>query len=467
MGEVAASRLEGTRGGRRRQRFVLSVTMLAALVPAATRASEGPLVRGDLPRRADLGFGTTEADGGLAVRRLDPAAPAAVAGLRDGDRIVAVGGTGANRPYVTADLLRRAVGGKPLALRVAREGRDLDVRFTPPSQPLERLAGVETVYDVLATPDGARLRTLLTRPAGASGPVPAIFVTQWVSCDTIEIPEEKNRDGAAQLLAALAQRSGMATIRVERTASGDSDGPACHELDYDTEVAHYRHAFEQLTRSPWVDPARVVVLGLSLGSTTAPLVAVGHRVAGVVVSGGGAETYFERMLTFDRLAFERGGTPPAEVHDKLLAHVRFLQHYLVDGEDPRAIAAADPRLAGVWKEMRGTDDGAHYWRPYAWHRQAAARNFLAAWAAIDAPVLVLHAQHDQFEAEAGHRLIAEAVNRLRPGTATFLSIANLGHDFAVYPSAEAAMRWENGVTTAELVIEPILQWLRARGLAKP
>jgi pimeloyl-ACP methyl ester carboxylesterase len=173
------------------------------------------------------------------------------------------------------------------------------------------------------------------------------------------------------------------------------------------------------------------------------------------------------MLTFDRLAFERGGTAPAEVHDKLLAHARFLERYLLDGEDPGAIAAADPRLAGVWKEMRGTDEGAHYWRPYAYHRQAAARNFLAAWAAIDAPVLVLHAQHDQFEAEAGHRLIAEAVNRLRPGTATFLSIANLGHDFAVYPSPEAAMRWESGVTAAELVIEPIVQWLRARGLAKP
>jgi pimeloyl-ACP methyl ester carboxylesterase len=115
--------------------------------------------------------------------------------------------------------------------------------------------------------------------------------------------------------------------------------------------------------------------------------------------------------------------------------------------------------------MRGTDDGAHYWRPYAWHRQAAARNFLAAWAGIAAPVLVIHAEHDQFEAEGGHRLIVDTANRLRPGSGTFVQVPGLGHDYAVYPSAAAAMAWERGVDAPELVVAPILDWLRGRGLA--
>jgi pimeloyl-ACP methyl ester carboxylesterase len=115
--------------------------------------------------------------------------------------------------------------------------------------------------------------------------------------------------------------------------------------------------------------------------------------------------------------------------------------------------------------MRGTGNGVHYGRPYAWHRQAARRDFLAAWAEVDAPVLVLYAEHDQFEPPAGHRLIVDALERLRPGTATYVELPGMGHDWAVYPSAEAAMRWERGVDAPELVVEPMLRWLRSLGLA--
>jgi dienelactone hydrolase len=78
---------------------------------------------------------------------------------------------------------------------------------------------------------------------------------------------------------------------VDRAGGGDSEGPRCHELDYDTEVAHYRFALEKLRRSERLDPDRVVVFGMSLGATTAPLVARGQNVAGVIASGGGALTY--------------------------------------------------------------------------------------------------------------------------------------------------------------------------------
>ena len=457
--------LESSRARARSRRRASSIGLLllalAGAGPARPQPPSAPRVEGDLARAALLGFRVAEVDGGLVVRRLDPASPAALAGLRDGDRIEAVLGRPVDAPHIGEDLLRRLDGGVPAELRVSRAGGAATVRFTPAPQPLETLAGVEQLYGVLATRDGARLRTLLTRPAGATSPLPAVFVTQWVSCDSIEVHDQS---GTSTLLRALAERSGMATIRVERSTGGDSEGPGCHELDYDTEVAHYRHALAELSRHPWVDPARVVVLGLSLGSTTAPLVAEGFPVAGVAVTGAGAATYYERMLAFDRLAFERQGDP-RELHARLLAHARFHQAYLLDGEDPRAIAERRPELAGVWGAMRGTGDGTHYGRPYDWHRQAARRDFLSAWAALRAPVLVLYAEYDQFEPAAGHRLIVETRNRLQPGSAQYVELPRMGHDFAVYPTPEDAMRWERGAPAAELVVEPILAWLRARGLA--
>ena len=48
----------------------------------------------------------------------------------------------------------------------------------------------------------------------------------------------------------LAQKSGMALIRVERSGTGDSEGPGCDTLDYDTEVRHYREALDQLREAP-------------------------------------------------------------------------------------------------------------------------------------------------------------------------------------------------------------------------
>ena len=54
------------------------------------------------------------------------------------------------------------------------------------ARPLEDLAGLETEYGVVRTSEGVRLRTILTRPEGASGRLPAIFIAQWVSCGSIE-----------------------------------------------------------------------------------------------------------------------------------------------------------------------------------------------------------------------------------------------------------------------------------------
>jgi predicted acyl esterase len=99
------------------------------------------------------------------------------------------------------------------------------------AKPLQALPGLETEYGSVRTSEGVRLRTILTRPAGATKRLPAIFLTQWVSCGTIDF--KAGREG---LLPDLAARSGMVLIRVERAGTGNSEGPACSELDYETEV---------------------------------------------------------------------------------------------------------------------------------------------------------------------------------------------------------------------------------------
>src|SRR5262249_49524425 len=154
--------------------------------------------------------------------------------------------------------------------------------------------------------------------------LPAVFLVQWVSCGSLEF-----RHGRPNQLRDLARASGMVLIRVDRAGTGDSEGPPCDKLDHDTEIAHYRAALAKLSRHPWVDPDRVVLYGSSLGATSAPLVAEGYPIAGIIAQGGGALSYLERMINFDSLNLERAGkVPPEQFTREMARRVAFQHAYL-------------------------------------------------------------------------------------------------------------------------------------------
>jgi hypothetical protein len=327
------------------------------------------------------------------------------------------------------------------------------------SGPLEFTQGLETRYEQVRMADGRRLRVFLTRRSGAARPLPAIFQTQAVSCGSQEWAAEGRRVSRA-----IALRSGRVLIRVERSGTGDSEGPGCDKLDYDTEVADYRAALAALKRHPWIDPKRIVVWGSSLGSTTAPLVADGSGVEGVFVQGAGGVTYLERMIGFDRLNLDRSGRWPAEKrHPEMLRRIRFQTHYLLEKKTPAQVVAEHPDLAGVWEGLFGTDAAPHYGRPYAWHWQAAEKDFLGAWSRIAAPVLVLFAEYEGFEMAHGHATVVETVNALRPGAATFVSLPRTGHDLLRYPDPFKAYGFEGGELDVEAFAGPVLAWLERLG----
>ena len=309
----------------------------------------------------------------------------------------------------------------------------------------------------VTTSEGLNLSAFVTRPAGKTKRLPAIFLTQWVSCGSIA-----PRADRVSIEERVALAAGYALIRVDRAGTGGSEGPGCDKLDYDSEVRHYREALDQLRQHEWIDPAGIVIYGSSLGSTTAPLVALGNDVAGVIVQGAGALTYFERMLHFDRIQLERQPDfDPSSVHHEMSRRMEFQRHYLLEKMTPDVIEAAHPELAGVWESLRGTSDAPHYGRPYAWHWQAADKDWLGAWAQIDAPVMVVYGEYEQFESRHGHRVIVDTINRLRPGTANWLEVPQAGHDLAIYPDPYAAYSFDGGVSKPELFVEPVAEWLRS------
>ncbi len=337
------------------------------------------------------------------------------------------------------------------------------------NRPLEEIDGLDSRYGVLTTPDGARLRTVMTRPAGTSGRLPAILFVQWLSCNSIELPA-RQQDGWSRMLRRLAQESGMVMMRTEKVGVGDSEGGDCVALDYESELAHHRAALAALRRAPDVDPARIVVFGASMGGNYAPLVATGEEVAGVMIWGGGAKSWFERTLGFERRAKEFSGIQAAELDAYMRSLSRFLVAYLLDRKSPETIAREQPALADVWGRIVGTEAETHYGRPLAFHQQAAAQDWAAAWEGVDAPVLALYGEYDWFEDAASHRLVADIANRRGAGRGEFVQVAGTDHHFDRYVSAAAAFREEGGVVNSDAAVEVMLRWLadrRLRGSASP
>ncbi len=337
------------------------------------------------------------------------------------------------------------------------------------AQASESIPGVTSHYGVVDIDDGSRLQSIITLPEGDSSPRHPLLFTQWVSCGSLAYREGSN---ARELLASLARDSGLALVRVERSAL-DGTGPACEDLDYDTELAHYVDAFGQLLEDERIDASRVYVYGSSLGSTTAPLVAAqlqeaGINIAGVMVQGGGTVTYYERMFNFERIYLERRPdvVAPADIHDELLLRVKFQYEYLVEGRHPDDVANDSQEMARIRKDVLGMGETDQYGRPFAWHQQAARHNFLAAWAQIDAPVLVIFNAFDQFEARHGHKLIADTVNRLRPGTATFVERPNIGHSDNRYATIDEAYTRSGGTPAWQEAAEIMTNWLRQLGVAE-
>ena len=172
-------------------------------------------------------------------------------------------------------------------------------------------------------------------------------------------------------------------------------------------------------------------------------------------------SYLERMLNFERIYLERSEKfQPSEIQSQFYSRLRFYAAYFLDGRSPDDIANDSDQMAAVRSDIRGLGNGQHYGRPYAWHQQAARHDFLAAWMQINSPVLVVFNEYDQFETRHGHRLIVDTVNRLRPGTATYIESANLGHSNFYYADTRAAYANHHGIPVPMRAAAQNATWMR-------
>jgi membrane-associated protease RseP (regulator of RpoE activity) len=93
--------------------------------PKFQRADSG----GMGPPRAVLGINIAPAQGGVAIRTIVPAGPAARAGIREGDVIVAVAGSATPDPATLRAVMRKRQPGEEVTVKVRRGDETLEFTF--------------------------------------------------------------------------------------------------------------------------------------------------------------------------------------------------------------------------------------------------------------------------------------------------------------------------------------------------
>jgi pimeloyl-ACP methyl ester carboxylesterase len=325
--------------------------------------------------------------------------------------------------------------------------------------PRESYPNVDVIYDSTVTPQGKRLRTIITKPQAAKGKLPVIFVAGWLSCDSVEAPAD-TKDASGIVFRGLAQLSDFCLFRVDKQGVGDSAG-VCAETDFDSELAGYRAAFRALKNYDFIDTNQIYILGISNGGGFGPLVpesdAEQAQVRGYVVVGGWVKTWFEHMLEIERRRFGLMGKSPAEVNERMKDAATLYYDWLIKKMTVDQILREHPGLVELWPEDR---DHAHlYGRPLVFYEQLQNLNLAAAWSRVKVPTLILHGQYDWIMSREDSELMARYVNANRPGTARFIEVPDMGHTFQHYLNSADAFKGKSAAFDPN-VLRLLTDWFK-------
>ena len=337
-----------------------------------------------LPRRGALGVGLGVDDAGaVRVTAVQDASTAAELGIMAKDVIQALDGVTIRTLADVIAAVGKHVRGRNIAIDLIRDGSPLHREGMLKPLLQETLAGAEMEYGSVVA-SGARLRTIVSIPANLVGRAPAVLLVAGGGCGSIDTP--LSPDVAQPGLVRVIGMNGFVTMRVDKSGMGDSEGPPCDSIGYEEELAGYRAALQALKAHRSVDPARVFLLGVSLGGVFAPVLANESAVAGIVAYG--------------------------------------------------TLATAPSPYPG---------------RSERFFREFAAVDIPAAWAKVDARVLVMHGTYDEGTTADAHDRIARIVNAAHPGQAEHRELDRLDHCWSRHETLEASREHCGmGVETTDL-----------------
>jgi len=384
------------------------------------------VVTGVLPRRGYVGLqiGTLPLDdGGLLVKGVAPGSSADLAGVREGDVLTHLDENPAVDVFEVRHLLRALRPGDPLLLDVLRDGQSVRFATSVAAFPVEHHAGARVELGEVDA--GSHLLRSVAVVPDSAGPHPCVYVLPGAHWASEEYPLKPEHPVPA-LVDSLA-RAGFATVRVERSGLGDSQGPPCTRVDFETELHGFQAGLQGILEHDWVDPENVFALGHSLGAMVAPLIASTKRLAGIACYAASALPISEGLVG----AILRHGEAMAPTDPGFPARAKgiaeLIRLVVCDENESEAVLRARPDLAAI-APAHFTRDQA-YGRIVRFYHQLERADVAAAWRSLDVPALFVHGGRDIICTAEDSQRLAELVG----SRATCVELPGVDHQMSDAP----------------------------------
>ncbi len=343
---------------------------------------------------------------GMVLREIEADSPLALAGIKPGDRLIAVNKKIISTQPIWNDLTDALVANHNYQLLFKRNQNSFLVNVSFPGIPKESHKDIDTIYDFVTSDYGIQQRVIVTKPKGNKQPMPAVVILQGLSCSSIEkIPNRKS--SFIRLLTDLVEKSSYAVLRIEKPGMGDSEGN-CSETDFNTELNGYESAIRWFLKQPYVANNQVIVYGNSMGSALAPYVANKFNLAGVISDGTFVRSWFEHMLEIERRILAFKGLSQAEISQKITTeYIPLYYGMLVKKQSYQEVINDHLSLADS-----NYHQPAHmYGRPMSFYHQLQDFDVAGEWQKLKVPARIRWGMNDWIMSEADNDMIIDILKQ--------------------------------------------------------
>jgi uncharacterized protein len=415
----------------------------------------------ELPRRPFLGFelrarkNADDARRGLEVVRVMPEGAAARAGIRPLDWIESVNDQEVSDARALVAYVRTLESGAPLKFVVDRQGDQHILNGQTIALPVENLAhaNVHLAHVNLAHVNlpQHRQRILLTTPTNVEPPYPTILYLQGLSTQSCELSSDPD-EPLRHLLEGFSQ-AGFATLRVEPSGLGDSEGPAFSTTNLFDDVAAYRAALDFLTHHPLV--GKIFLFGHSVGGMIAPiLVGEGSHIQGVVVFGTSVLRWVDCLVRATRQQKSLAGMKGEELDEYVALWEQMHKEVCRGGSFPEQVFERFPYLR--WLEGSACRGETMFGRHATFFQQLERLNLEQLWKTVSTPVLVLHGEFDWACSPDEGEALARAIADVDPERVSFVQLSSVGHDMRRHTTIETSYanpregHWDERIATTAI-----------------
>ncbi len=212
-------------------------------------------------------------------------------------------------------------------------------------RPFESSSFSKVIYDQAAF-RGGQLRVIINKP-DREEKMPALLFIPGYTCSSIDNLSDNH---PYKRIIDVFAKAGFVTLRVEKSGLGDSrNTPECESCDLFDEIENFQVGLDKLKSLPYVDSNRVIIFGHSMGGIVAPALSSKNSVAGVIVYGTTAKSWFEYQIEMYRTQNLLAGMDPLEYEKSIVDQYDLVYRFFVKDES-LADLAQNPHLDSLLRE---------------------------------------------------------------------------------------------------------------------